>query len=107
MAASGGALKKLIVAHAVTDRVNKYFGQGVTKRCRLSWLTNCALVYEPKCGGGCGGVSAKYSSAHGAQINFGVLTLYLSYDFDACPGIKERHHCRLYVGQRREQLSQD
>ncbi len=24
--------------------------QGVTKRCRLSWLTNCALVYEPKCG---------------------------------------------------------
>ncbi len=26
--------------------------QGVTKRCRLSWLTNSALVYEPKCGGG-------------------------------------------------------
>ncbi len=26
--------------------------QGVTKRCRLSWLTNRALVYEPKCGGG-------------------------------------------------------
>jgi hypothetical protein len=24
---------------------------GVTKRCRLSWLTNSALVYEPKCGG--------------------------------------------------------
>ncbi len=24
--------------------------QGVTKRCRLSWLTNSALVYEPKCG---------------------------------------------------------
>jgi hypothetical protein len=23
---------------------------GVTKRCCLSWLTNCALVYEPKCG---------------------------------------------------------
>jgi hypothetical protein len=23
----------------------------VTKRCRLSWLTNSALVYEPKCGG--------------------------------------------------------
>jgi hypothetical protein len=22
----------------------------VTKRCRLSWLTNGALVYEPKCG---------------------------------------------------------
>jgi hypothetical protein len=25
-------------------------GQEVTKRCRLSWLTNSALVYEPKCG---------------------------------------------------------
>jgi hypothetical protein len=27
---------------------------GVTKRCRLSWLTNSTLVYEPKCGGGGG-----------------------------------------------------
>jgi hypothetical protein len=26
-------------------------GGGVTKRCRLSWLTYSALVYEPKCGG--------------------------------------------------------
>ena len=26
--------------------------QGVTKRCSLSWLTNSALVNEPKCGGG-------------------------------------------------------
>ncbi len=25
--------------------------QGIKKRCRLSWLTNSALVYEPKCGG--------------------------------------------------------
>ncbi len=30
--------------------------QGVTKRCRLSWLTNSALIYEPKCGGSGGGV---------------------------------------------------
>ncbi len=28
--------------------------QGVTKRCRLSWLTNRGLVFEPKCGGGRG-----------------------------------------------------
>jgi hypothetical protein len=28
--------------------------QGVTKRCRLSWLTNSALVNEYKCGGGGG-----------------------------------------------------
>jgi hypothetical protein len=32
--------------------------KGVTKRCRLSWLTNSALVYEPKCWGkGGGGVA--------------------------------------------------
>ncbi len=42
--------------------------------------------YEPKCGGrdgwgGCGrGVSAnEYSCAHGTKINFGDLTLYLTY----------------------------
>ncbi len=29
--------------------------QGVTKRCRLFWLSNSALVYEPKCEGGGGG----------------------------------------------------
>ena len=34
--------------------------QGVTKRCRLSWLTNSALVYEPKCGGR-GGVAGSES----------------------------------------------
>jgi hypothetical protein len=25
--------------------------QGIKKRCRLFWMTNSALVYEPKCGG--------------------------------------------------------
>jgi hypothetical protein len=29
-----------------------HFNQGVTKRCRLSWLTNSDTVYEPQCGGG-------------------------------------------------------
>ncbi len=41
--------------------------QGVTKRCRLSWLTNNALLFEPKCGGRDGdcGVSAnEYSCVH-------------------------------------------
>ncbi len=42
--------------------------QGVTKRCRLSLLTNSALVFEPKCGGSCGVTSNKYSCAHGAPI---------------------------------------
>ncbi len=51
--------------------------QGLTKRCRLSWLTNSALVYKPKCGvGGCGLSANEYSCAHGAQINFGDLTPY-------------------------------
>jgi hypothetical protein len=57
--------------------------QGVTKRCRLSCLTNSVLVYEPICGGkgvGIAGVAAnKYSCAHGAQINFKDLTPFLSY----------------------------
>jgi hypothetical protein len=59
------------------------------KRCRLSWLTNSALVYEPICGGG-GGVGGKFAGsqpmstavhkAHRAQINFGDLTPHLTYD---------------------------
>jgi hypothetical protein len=58
----------------------KNLAQGVTKRCRLSWLTNSGLVNEPKCGGrGRGGVSAnEYSCAHGDQINFGDLTPYIT-----------------------------
>jgi hypothetical protein len=60
--------------------------QGVTKRCRLSWLTNSALVYEPKCvrkgGGGVEGSLSQpeYSCANGAQRNFGDLTQKLTYD---------------------------
>ncbi len=58
-----------------------------TERCRLSLLTNSALVYEPKCvergdggGGGCGVSANEYSFAHGAQINFFEdLTPYLTY----------------------------
>jgi hypothetical protein len=53
------------------------YNQGATKkRCCLSWLTNSALVYEPKYGegGGCGVSANEYSCAHGAQINFADLT---------------------------------
>ncbi len=59
--------------------------KGVTKRCRLSLLTNSALVYVPKCGGrgrGCRVSANEYSCAHGAQINFGDLTPYLTYDIN-------------------------
>ncbi len=41
--------------HLYRRRDNK---RGVTERCRLSWLTNSALVYESKCGGMGGGVIA-------------------------------------------------
>jgi len=46
-------------------------GQEVTKRCRLSWLTNSTLVYEPKCrergGGGCGVLANEYSCTQEAK----------------------------------------
>jgi hypothetical protein len=63
--------------------------RGVTKRCRLSWLTNSPLVYEPKYReGSCGTSANEYSSAHGAQINLGdltsYLTSYLTYDTFNC-----------------------
>jgi hypothetical protein len=50
-------------------------GQEVTKRCRLSWLTNSALVYESKCGGtggSCGGLSQRVQLFIGAQINLEI-----------------------------------
>ncbi len=67
------------IAH---NNIPFFVNQGVTKRCRLSWLTNSALVYEPKCGRGegggvvCGVSDDEYSCAHGALINSGVLTPY-------------------------------
>ena len=42
--------------------------QGVTKRCRLSWLTNSALVYEPKCGGR-GGVCGASAQPMSTAVN--------------------------------------
>ena len=42
-----------------------YLGQGVTKTEMLSiWLTNSALVYEPKCDGGiaCGASANEYAA---------------------------------------------
>ncbi len=63
------------------DKKELYPKQGVTKRCRLSWLTNSALVYEPNCGGGFRGLSQRVQLyTHGAQIYFVDLTPYLPYD---------------------------
>jgi hypothetical protein len=41
----GSSLSSTLCAHNTV-----YVSQKVTKRCRLSWLTNSALVYEPKFG---------------------------------------------------------
>jgi hypothetical protein len=63
----------IILINEAIDTVNA----GVTRKCRLSWLTNSALVYEPKWGGG-GGYrfsANEYGCAHGAQINFGDLLI--------------------------------
>ncbi len=66
----------------------KHIDTGVYKRCRPSLLTRpiAPLVYEPKCGLRGGGVAgpqpmrtAVHITWHGAQINFGDLTPYLTY----------------------------
>jgi hypothetical protein len=60
--------------------INKY--HGVTKRCRLSWLTNSDLVYETKCGGGGIAVSHPMGTAVHTSPNklCEDLTPYLNYD---------------------------
>jgi hypothetical protein len=47
--------------------------QGFTKRCRLSWLTNSALVHECKCGGrrGVAGSQPMSTAVPGAQMEGG------------------------------------
>jgi hypothetical protein len=43
--------KKVVLSYLSLCWANLLQGnQGVTKRCRLSWLTHSALVYEPTCG---------------------------------------------------------
>jgi hypothetical protein len=46
-------------------------------------LTNSALVYEPKCGGSCRGLSQWIQLYTGAKINSGDLTPYLTYAYRA------------------------
>ncbi len=59
------ALHKVVVSLRQTVSVVFYDAQSseVTKKCRLSWPTNSALVYKPKCGGegGCGVSAYEYS----------------------------------------------
>ncbi len=63
--------------------LQKSWTRGITKRCRLSWLTNSTLLYGPRWGGiglgSCGVSAIEYRCTHGAQINFGDLTPYVIY----------------------------
>jgi hypothetical protein len=74
--------------HKSPTEVNR--SQGFTKKCRLSWPTNNALVFEPKCGGGGGGcgVSAnEYSCAHGARMKL-KLEIYNGLAGHLCDVLK-------------------
>ncbi len=75
--------KVYIKGIAQLEKRVKYWYQGVTNRCRRSWLTNSALVYEPKSGGRgeLRGISQWVQLYTGAQINFGDLTPHLTYDW--------------------------
>ncbi len=61
-------------------RVEKVFRvkQGVTKRCRLSWLTNSTLVYEPKSGGG-GGTAIDECTEKFDQMEYIILFFAIFY----------------------------
>ncbi len=57
-------INRILILHEILPYTVRRFRsvQGVTKRCRLSWLTNSALVYAPKRGGGSCGVSTNEHS---------------------------------------------
>jgi hypothetical protein len=73
--------------------------QGVIKRCRLSWWTNSALVYESKCrgkgGGGCGVSSSEYSHyvtrrPNKLWISNSIFNLWTKY-MHTCMFIKKKN----------------
>jgi hypothetical protein len=51
-------------------------------------------------GGGCGVLANEHSCAHGAQMNFGDLTPYLTYD-SGTPRSVENFAKKLLPGQQR------
>ncbi len=67
-----------------------YQGVTITKRCRLSWLTNSAAYLSPNAGGGraCGGLSQWVQLYTEAQINFGDIAPYLTFGINIYLGVK-------------------
>jgi hypothetical protein len=82
MTTSLGYCLYLYITHSLVLLRRLGCNQEVTKRCRLSWLTNSALVYAQMRVKDCGVSANEYSCAHGAQINFGDLTPYLTYGYN-------------------------
>ncbi len=85
-----------------------YVCQGVTKRCRLSLLTNSALVIRVLMRGQWGVAgsqpqpmsTAVHITWHGAQINFGNLPTYLTYGvcaFNYVLFLSERFRFYFYI----------
>ncbi len=76
--------------------------------CRLSWLTNNVLVYEPKCGGrgGVAGSQSVSTAVHRSPNKLGYLTPYLT-----CAGkIPYRSRSSLIINCRyrtKESISRD
>ncbi len=59
------------------------FKQGVTRRCRLSWLTNSALVYRVQMRGDSGVSANEYSCAH--HVTWSQNKLWISNSiFNLC-----------------------
>ncbi len=91
-------LSSQMVVHVVGLPLTRPFtpSHGVTRRCRLSWLANSAPRIWAQVGGGGGGLVAGSQPMrttvqitwHGAQINFGDLTPYLTMLL----AIKSWHH---------------
>ncbi len=71
--------RRTTVLTGLAGRGGASFWQVVTKTCRLSWLTNSALVYEPKCGGRGGVAGSQPMSAAVHRNQTKLLSPYLTY----------------------------
>ncbi len=85
--------QKYLILYAVRPTICLPLPQGVTRDVVYLGCPTAPL-YEPKYEGGDWGVSAnEYSCVRGAQINFGDLPPYLTYDF-ALSSFEESKHQR-------------
>ncbi len=62
--------------------------QGVTKRCRLSWLTISALLYEPQCGGRGGVAGSQPMSPKKLWKSNSIFNLWIIPQDSSTPAFK-------------------